>query len=188
MKKVIYWMNVSLDGFVETRDGKIDWTVPDEDLHGYFNEEARKLSAFLYGRKTYELMASFWPTADENPAAPEYIVEFARIWRSKPKIVFSRTLHDVEENVRVVRDNLGEEIEKLKQAADGDLGLGGAGIAASFVKLGLIDEFLLFVRPIVLGGGTPYFSPLEHPIHLQLVERRAFGGGVMLLRYQRNKG
>ena len=185
MRKVIYWMSVSLDGFIETRDGKIDWTTPDEELHQFFNEEARKLSVFLYGRKTYEMMAAFWPTADQDPLAPESVVEFARIWRSMPKVVFSRTLRSAEGDTRIVSDHLVEEIESLKQDPTGDLGLGGAGIAASFMKEGLIDEFLLFVRPIILGGGTPYIPPLDFPVRLRLVERRAFAGGVMLLRYQR---
>jgi dihydrofolate reductase len=185
MGKVVYWMSVSLDGFVETRDRKIDWTAPDEELHRFFNEDARKMSVFLYGRRTYELMAAFWPTADASPSAPEYIVDFARIWKSKPKVVFSRTPRNVAWNGRVVSDNIVAEITNLKQSVAGAMGLGGAGIAATCMKLGLIDEYRLFVRPIVLGGGTPFFPPMDHPLSLRLVETRAFPGGVMLLRYQR---
>jgi len=98
VSKVVYWMAVSLDGFVETRDGKIDWTAPDDELHRFFNDYAGKVGAFLYGRRSYELMTGFWPTADANPSAPEPIAEFARIWRRTPKVVFSKILQHVERN------------------------------------------------------------------------------------------
>lgn len=185
MSKVVYWMSVSLDGFVETRDRNIDWTAPDEELHGFFNDEARKLGAFLHGRRMYELMAAYWPTADESPSASPQIADFSRIWKSKPKVVFSRTLRKVEWNSRIAGDDIAREIRTLKQNLDGDMALGGAGIAATFMQLGLIDEYLLFVRPVVLGGGTPYFSPIDHALSLRLVESRAFQKSVMMLRYQR---
>jgi dihydrofolate reductase len=184
MSKVVYWMTVSLDGFVETRDGKIDWTAPDDELHRFFNDYAGRVGAFLYGRRSYELMAGFWPTADANPSAPEPIVEFARIWRRTPKVVFSKTLPHVEHNSRLARDDIGAEVARLKQNVDGDLGLCGPTLAASFMKLGLIDEYRLFVRPIVLGGGKPYFAPIDRPLTVRLVETRTFPGGVVLLRYQ----
>ncbi|MGH7270289.1 MAG: dihydrofolate reductase family protein [Polyangiaceae bacterium] len=185
MSKVVYWMSVSLDGFVEARDGKIDWTAPDDELHRFFNEHARGMGAFLYGRRSYELMAGFWPTADREPSAPEPIAEFARIWRRVPKVVFSKTLRKVEHNSRLAGDDLGAEVATLKQEVDGDLGLCGPTLAASFIKLGLIDEYRLFVRPVVLGGGKPYFPPLEHSLNVKLVEARTFPGGVVMLRYAR---
>jgi dihydrofolate reductase len=101
MSKVVYWMSVSLDGFVETRDGNIDWTAPNEELHRFFNESAQNVGAFLYGRRSYELMSSFWPTADQDPSAPEAIAEFARIWRRTPKVVFSKTLKTVAHDARL---------------------------------------------------------------------------------------
>jgi dihydrofolate reductase len=188
MSKVVYWMSVSLDGFVETRDGKIDFTAPSEELHRFFNEYARHEGAFLCGRRTYELMASYWPTADSDPSAPEPIVDYARIWRRVPKVVFSKTLRHVEHNSRLAGDDIRAEVAALKQQVEGDLGLSGPTLAATFMKLGLIDEYRLFVRPIVLGGGKPFFPAFERPVDVRLVETRTFAGGVVLLRYERADG
>ena len=96
MARVIYSMSVSLDGFIETPGRDLDWVVIDEELHRYFNDEARDQAAFLYGRRMYQLMAGYWPTADDDPAIPAYMAEWAAIWREKPKVVFSRTLDRVE--------------------------------------------------------------------------------------------
>jgi dihydrofolate reductase len=185
VSKVVYWMTVSLDGFVETRDGKIDWTAPDEELLRFMNESARKLGAFLHGRRTYEEMASVWPTADQNPSLPEDIREFGRIWMRTPKVVFSKTLRHVEHNSRLAEDDAPAEVATLKQKVEGDLALGGSTLGATFMKLGLIDEYRMFVRHIVLGGGKPYFPQLDRPLHLRLVETRTFHSGVVLLRYER---
>jgi dihydrofolate reductase len=188
MSKVVYWMSVSLDGFVETRDGKIYFTAPGEELHRFFNEYSRQEGAFLYGRRTYELMAGYWPTADSDPSAPEPIVEYARIWRRTPKVVFSKTLRHVEHDSRLAGDDIRGQVAALKQEVDGDLGVSGPNLAATFMKLGLIDEYRLFVCPVVLGGGKPYFPPFERPVDIRLVETRTFPGGVVLLRYQRADG
>jgi len=185
MRKVIYSMSVSLDGFIETPNRELDWVIVDEELHNFFNDQAREMGAFLYGRRLYEVMVAYWPTADTNPSAPAYEVEFARIWKDKPKIVFSKTLDKVEWNSRLVRDNIAEEITKLKAQPGKDLGLGGPTIASTFMQLGLIDEYQLIVNPVVLGGGTPFFPALLNPINVRLVETRTFGAGVVLLRYQR---
>jgi dihydrofolate reductase len=130
-------------------------------------------------------MASFWPMADQNPSAPEPIVEFARMWRNMPKIVFSKTLQHVEHNSRLAGSDLETEVAKLKEEVHGDLGVCGATLAGSFMTLHLIDEFRLFVRPIVLGGGKPYFPPLDRAVNLRLAETRTFPRGVVLLRYER---
>jgi dihydrofolate reductase len=185
MSKVVYWMNVSLDGFVETSDGKIDWTAPDAELPRFLNESARKLGAFLHGRRMYEGMASVWPTAEQNPSLSEDLREFGRIWMRTPKVVFSKTLGHVEYNSRLAGEDVAAEVAKCKQQIEGDLGLGGATLAATFMKLGLIDEYRMFVRPIVLGGGKPYFTPLDRRVDVRLVETRTFPGGVVLLRYER---
>ena len=185
MSKVVYWMTVSLDGFVETCDGKIDWTAPDDDLHRFLNESASKLGGFLHGRRMYEEMASVWPTADENPSLSDIDRNFGRIWMRTPKVVFSKTLRNVEHNSRLAGPDIQAEVATMKQQVEGDLALGGATLAASFVRLGLIDEFRLFVRPIVLGGGKRYFTALDSPLNLRLVETRTFPGGVVLLRYRR---
>ncbi len=185
MRKVIYSMMVSLDGFIEGPNRELDWHIIDEELHTFVNDQQRAMGAFLYGRRLYEIMVDYWPTADTNPSAPGYEVEFARIWKNMPKIVFSKTLDTVEWNSRLVRDNIAEEVTKLKAQPGNDLTLGGATLASTFMRLGLIDEYQLFVHPVVLGSGTPFFPALDDKIHLRLIETRTFGSGVVYLRYQR---
>jgi dihydrofolate reductase len=127
----------------------------------------------------------YWETAEENPSASDYELDFARIWKALPKIVFSKTLEKVEGDARLVRDGLADEVAKLKEQPGKDLAVGGAGLASSCMELGLIDEYRLFVSPVVLGGGTPYFPPLEERIDLELVETRTFGSRVLFVRYRR---
>jgi dihydrofolate reductase len=183
MRKLIYSMGVSLDGFIAGPGGEIDWSAPGEELHRFHNQNAREIGAHLYGRRLYEDMAP-WETAEQNPSATEPELEFARIWKQMPKIVFSRTLEKVEGNARLVREGAAAEVAKLKQESGKDLAVGGAGLAATFMKLGLIDEYRLFVSPVVLGGGTPYFPALEERIDLELLETRTFGSRVVYLRYR----
>jgi dihydrofolate reductase len=185
MRKLIYSFGVSLDGFIAGPEGDIDWSAPDEELHRFHNQQARELGAHLYGRRLYEVMR-YWETAEENPSAPEHELEFARIWKATPKIVFSRTLEEVEGNARLVRDGVAEEVARLKEQPGKDLAVGGAGLASSCMKLGLIDEYRLFVSPVVLGGGTPYFPALDERINLELVETRTFGSRVVYVRYRRS--
>ena len=184
MRKLIYSMGVSLDGFIAGPNGEIDWSAPDEELHRFHNQQTREMGAHLCGRRLYEEM-TYWETADENPSAPEHELEFARIWKDTPKIVFSKTLEKVEGNARLVRDSVAEEVAKLKEQPGKDLAVGGAGLASTFIKLGLIDEYRLFVSPVVLGGGTPYFPALDERINLELVETQTFGSRVVYVRYQR---
>jgi dihydrofolate reductase len=184
MRKLIYSMSVSLDGFIAGPQGEIDWGAPDEQLHRFHNEQVREIGAHLLGRRLYETMV-YWETAEENPSASDYELEFARIWKALPKIVFSKTLEKVEGNARLVRDGLADEVAKLKEQPGKDLAVGGAGLASSCIELGLIDEYRLFVSPVVLGGGTPYFPPLEERIDLELVETRTFGSRVLFVRYRR---
>ena len=186
MRKVIYSMGVSLDGFIAGPDGEIDWSAPDEELHRFHNQQARELGAHLCGRRLYEEM-TYWETAEENPSAAEYELEFARIWKELPKIVFSKTLENVEGNATLVRDGAAQEVARLKEQPGKDLAVGGAGLASTFIKLGLVDEYRLFVSPVVLGGGTPYFPALDDPINLELVETRTFGSRVVYLRYRRSR-
>jgi dihydrofolate reductase len=181
MRKLIYSMGVSLDGFIAGPNGEIDWSAPDEELHRFHNQQTRELGAQLCGRKLYEEMV-YWETADQNPSAPEYELEFARIWKALPKIVFSKTLEKVEGNARLIRDDAAEEVARLKAEPGKDLAVGGAGLASTFIERGLIDEYRLFVSPVVLGGGTPYFQALDEGIDLELVETRTFGSRVVYLR------
>jgi dihydrofolate reductase len=184
MRKLSYSMGVSLDGFIAGPDGGIEWAAPDEELHRFHNEQARELGAHLYGRRLYEDMRP-WHTADEQPDAPEHMVEFARIWKETPKIVFSTTLESVEGNARLVRENAAEEVARLKEEPGKDLAVGGAGLAATFIRAGLVDEFRQFINPVVLGGGRPYFPSLDHGIDLELLETRTFGSRVVYVRYGR---
>jgi len=183
LRKVIYSMMVSLDGFIETPDRKIDWIIIDDELHSFANDQERETGALLYGRRLYELMASYWPTADANPSASAVEIEFARIWRDKPKIVFSKTLERVEWNSRLVRDNLRQEVMELKAQPGKDLSVGGAGLAAALMRFGLIDEYQPIIHPVVLGSGTPFFPPLDGKLDLRLVDKRTFGSGAVYLRY-----
>jgi dihydrofolate reductase len=183
MRKVIYSMGVSLDGFIAGPGGEIDWSAPDEELHRFHNQQTRELGAELCGRRLYEVMV-YWETADKNPSATEYELEFARIWQDLPKIVFSNTLERVEGNARLATDGVAEEVAKLKEEPGKDLAVGGAGLASTFARLGLIDEYRLFVSPVVLGAGTRFFPALDERINLELVETRTFGSRVVYLRYR----
>jgi dihydrofolate reductase len=184
VRKVIYSMSVSLDGFIADPRGEIDWSAPSDELHRFHNERVKEIGAQFLGRRLYETML-YWETADQNPEAGETELEFARIWQALPRIVFSTTLDHVEGNARLARDGVEEEVARLKAEPGKDLAVGGAGLAASFARLGLIDQYELFVIPVVLGGGTPYFPPLDDRIELELVETRTFGGRVQFLRYRR---
>jgi dihydrofolate reductase len=184
MAKLIYSMGVSLDGFIVGPDGKFDWSAPDEELHRFHNQQTRELGAHLCGRRLYEVMV-FWETAGADPSAAEHVLEFARIWKNLPKVVFSTTLDKVEGKARLATDGVAEEVAKLKEAPGRDLAVGGAGLASTLTKLGLIDEYRLFVSPVLLGAGTPFFPAVDERIDLELVETRTFGSRVVYLRYRR---
>lgn len=185
MRKVVLTMSVSLDGFFEGPNREIGWHFVDEELLRHFNDWIRPSGAFLHGRITYELMASVWPTADQDPAASPWTVEFARIWREMPKVVYSRTLQRADWNATVVREVVPEEVIRLKAQPGGDLLVGGADLAATFMRLDLIDEYRIYVHPIILGQGRALFRPSESALAVRLAETRAFGNGVVLLRYAR---
>jgi dihydrofolate reductase len=184
MRKIIYAMSVSLDGFIEAPDGDLRWSYPDEELHQHFNEQEQLIDIHLYGRGLYENMASYWPAADSNPSTSPAEIEYARIWKNMPKIVFSRTLKQVNWNSRLVSGNITEVVKRLKAQPGRDMSVGGAGLAFSFMQLGLIDEYRLYLHPVVLGGGKQMFGPLQNPINLKLVETHRFGSGVLLLKYR----
>jgi len=184
MRKVSYTMMVSLDGFIEGPDPDLDWVLIDEELHRFANDQARAAELFLYGRRMYEVMAAYWPTADAKPEAPYFEVEYAKIWQAKPKVVFSRTLGAVAHNSRLAREGLAEEVAELKAGEGGEIEVSGAEIAAALIGLGLVDEYGLIVQPVLLGGGKRYFPPLESVRNLRLLETRRFGSGVAYLRYE----
>ena len=185
MGKLIYAMNVSLDGFVETADHSLDWATVDEELHFWFNEQARGVDATIYGRRMYELMAGHWPTAADDPATSPAQVEYAGIWLQTPKAVFSKSLASVDWNSRLVRGDVAPEYVALRDEFAGDMDIGGATLAASFIRAGLVDEFRLIVHPVVLGTGTPFWPDLDAPLRLRLIDTREFDSGVVYLGYER---
>jgi dihydrofolate reductase len=187
MRNVIYLMSLSLDGFVEGPDGRFAWSYPDEQVHRFYNRLADGMGAFLYGRRMYETMRG-WQTVDEDmpsPDVPDYVRDFARIWKSKPKIVFSTTLESVGENCRLLQRDIADEVKRLKAQPGGDLGVGGPGLAAALARLDLVDEYHLVLFPVTVGGGKPYFPALDHEQHFRLLETRTFDCGAVYLRYQR---
>jgi dihydrofolate reductase len=184
MGKLIYNLNVSLDGFIETLDRRLDWTVVDDELHTWFNERSRSLDAELYGRRIYELMAAHWPTAGSDPAATEPEREFARIWNAMPRIVFSTTLESVRPGCRLVAGDVAERLAEIRAEFSGDLGVAGATLASAFIERGLVDEYRLVVHPVILGAGKPFFPVLGDRIGLRLVEMRRFASGAVYLGYE----
>ena len=183
MGRLIYLMNVSLDGYIETTDHSLDWTTIDDEMHGWFNDELRRTEALFYGRRLFEGMNAHWPTAESDPAATDAMLEFARIWNPKPKVVFSRSLEHVDGNARLVRAESDDDFARLKDGFDGELEVCGPTIAAEFIRRGLVDEYRLVVHPVALGAGTPYFPRLERPVGLRLTETRAFRSGAVYLGY-----
>ena len=185
MRKIIWVMSVSVDGYMEGPNREIDWHMVDDELHRHMNGWLADAGGFLEGRVTFELMVGFWPTADQDPAATPTVVEFARIWRDMPKVVYSRTLQRAEWNATVVPDVVPAEVLALKAQPGGDLVLAGADLAAEFARHDLIDEYRLYVPPVVIGRGKPMLQPSDAKVPLGLIETHTFGNGVVMLRYER---
>lgn len=177
-------MSISLDGYMEGPNKEIDWHLVDAELHQHFNDELRNMGAFIDGRVTHELMASFWPTADKDPASSPQMAEFAGIWREMPKIVYSRTLTDTAWNTTIKREVDAEDILAMKAESGGDLALGGADLTATFLRENLIDEFNIYIHPVLLGGGKPLFQSPIKQMNLRLLNTQTFGNGVVRLHYQ----
>jgi dihydrofolate reductase len=184
MGKLIYNLNVSLDGFVESVDNGLDWSIVDDELHTWFNDRSRSLDAELYGRRIYELMAAYWPGVESDPSATETEREFARIWNAMPRIVFSRTLEAVRPGCRLVAGDVAVRLAEIRSEFRGDLGVAGATLASEFIERGLVDEYRLVVHPVILGAGRPFFPALPDRIGLRLRETRTFGSGVVYLGYE----
>jgi dihydrofolate reductase len=183
--KIIWTISVSVDGYMEGPNREIDWHMVDDEFHRHMNGWLAAAAGFLEGRVTYELMAEFWPTADQDPAAPPPVVEFAQIWRDMPKVVYSRTMERADWNATVVHDVVPAEVLALKAQPGGDLVLGGADVAAEFARYDLIDEYRLYVHPVVIGRGRPMLRPSDATVPLRLVETHTFGNGIIMLRYER---
>jgi len=184
---LVYTMNVSLDGYVCTPDGSLEWTKVDDELHTWFNDQMREIQASIYGRRLYEVMATYWPTSETDASATEPMREFGRIWRRTPRYVFSTSLDRVEHNSRLVSGDVTDVLAEIRREVPGDIEVAGPTIAGQFVRRGLVDAYRLIVHPAVLGGGTPYWPPLDAPLSLRLVETRRFASGAILLAYERDQ-
>ena len=183
MSILIYSMGVSVDGFIADREGAFSWSVPNEEQFRFHTEQIRELGGFLLGRRLYETML-VWET-DPSMRDSELDAAFADAWCAIPKIVFSRTLDSVQGNARLAEASLAEEAAAALDATDKDVAIGGAGLAAVAVELGLVDELRIFRNPVVVGGGTPFLPPVTEDVPLDLVETRTFGSRVIYERYGR---
>jgi dihydrofolate reductase len=186
MRKVMMFNMVSLDGFFEGPNQEIDWHVVDEEFNQYAIDQFSTMDTILFGRITYLLMASFWPS---STAAVEDPIT-AKMMNDTTKIVFSRTLEKVEwQNTTLVNGDAADEIEKLKQLPGRDMMIFGSGrLVSSLAPLGLIDEYRLMVNPVVLGSGNPLFVGLKERLHVKLMDTKSFKSGNVLLTYQPDKG
>jgi dihydrofolate reductase len=180
---LIYSMSVSVDGYINDREGAFDWSAPSEDEFRFHLEEVRELGAYLCGRRLYETMLP-WET-DPSLRNTELGATFADIWCALPKVVFSSTLEQVQGNARLAEASVASEVAAALAATDRDVSIGGAGLAAEAIELGLVDELHIFRKPVAVGGGTPYLPPLSGAIHLDLLETQMFASRVIYERYGR---
>jgi dihydrofolate reductase len=183
---LIYSMGVSVDGFIADREGAFGWSAPSEELFRFHTAEVGKLGSCLLGRRLYETML-VWET-DPSLREDELGAAFADVWCAIPKVVFSRTLDSVQGNARLAEGSVAEEVAAALEATEKDVEIGGAGLAAAAIELGLVDELRMFRYPVVVGGGTPYLPPVTEDIRLDLIETRTFGSRVIYERYQRVRG
>jgi dihydrofolate reductase len=180
---LIYSMSVSVDGFIADREGAFGWSVPSEELFRFHLALVGELGGYLLGRRLYETML-VWET-DPAMRDTELKDAFADVWCALPKVVFSRTLESVQGNARLAETSLAEEAAAALHATDKDISIGGAGLAAAAIELGLVDELRIFRYPVVLGGGTPFLPPVTEDVPLDLIETRTFGSRVIYERYRR---
>ncbi len=183
MAKLIYSAITSLDGYVADEDGNFDWAAPDEEVHSFVNDLERPVGTYLYGRRMYEVMV-YWEDADTVADQPPAIQDFAEIWQAADKIVYSKTLEEASSaRTRIERDFNIEAIRQLKASAERALTVGGPDLAAQAIKAGLVDEYQLFLSPIMVGGGKQAL-PDDVRVELELLEERRFGNGTVYLRYR----
>jgi len=186
MRKVILSNEVTLDGFFAGPNGELDWQIVDEESHQYTIDLLSNVDALLFGRVTYQLMADYWPAAATNPSTSKGDLEIADKMNNLPKIVFSKTLRQVEwNNSRLVKDNIAQEISKMKQQPGKDMVIFGSGsIVSPLMQLGLIDEYRIIVNPVVLGNGNPLFKGINDKQTLKLLKTRVFDSGIVILFYE----
>jgi dihydrofolate reductase len=182
MVKLIYSAITSLDGYVADEDGNFDWAAPDEEVHRFINDLERPVGTYLYGRRMYDVMA-YWESAN-TADQPSVVRDFAQIWQAADKIVYSTTLETASSNrTRIEREFDAEAVRQMKAAAGRDLTVGGPDLAAQAIKAGLVDEYHLFVAPIVVGGGKQSL-PNNVRLKLELLDERRFGSGMVHLHYR----
>jgi dihydrofolate reductase len=180
MAKLIYSAITSLDGYVADEDGNFDWAEPDEEVHRFVNDLERSVGTYLYGRRMYEVMVAWETVADQSPVVQDY----AEIWRAADKIVYSKSLDTVSSaRTLLERDFDPEAVRQMKVQGERDISVSGPHLAAQAIKAGLVDEFHLFLTPIVVGGGTRSF-PDDVRVKLELLDERRFGNGVVHLHYR----
>ena len=184
MRKLTFGMNVSLDGYIAAPGDDLGWGVPSDELFQWWSDRVEATGLALYGRRLWEEMSSHWPTADKQSDATPAAIEFANRWRDMPKVVFSSTTRPVDWNTRLVTGDAVTEITRLKAEDGARMDIGGATLAAAAMRAGLIDEYVLVTHPVLVGGGTPFFTALDSWVNLSLVETRAFPDGVLLTRYE----
>lgn len=184
MRKLIYGMNVSVDGYIAAPGDDLGWSGPSDELFQWWLDQELGIDLLLYGRELWEAMSSYWPTGDQQPDATPAQIEFARNWRETPKVVFSSTLDRVDWNARLFAGDAGAEITRLKAADGGVMRVGGAALAAAAIRAGLVDELEIVTHPVLLGGGTPFFPAFDRWVDLNLTETRTFPGGAVLTRYE----
>ena len=184
MRKLTFGMNLSVDGYIAAPGDDLDWGVPSDELFQWWSDRVGATGLALYGRKLWETMSSHWPTADQQPGATTAQIEYSRRWRDMPKVVFSSTTRAVDWNARVFTGDAVTEITRLKTEGDGPMDVGGATLAAEAMRAGLIDEYAIVTHPVLVGGGTPFFTALDNWVNLNLMETRTFPGGVLLTRYE----
>ena len=185
MRKIISFMHISLDGFVAGPNGELDWVKVDEEIFDHVGKRIREGDAALYGRKTYQMMEDYWPTAGDKPTASKHDIDHSKWYNKAHKIVLSKTISPTGlNNTTIISDNLPDRIHEIKQQAGEDLLLFGSPTAThSLIQLNLIDGYWLFVNPIILGQGIPLFVDVRQKIKLQLLTTRQFTSGVTELNY-----
>ncbi len=183
MAKLIYSVITSLDGYVADKDGDFDWAAPDEEVHAFVNDLERPIGTYLYGRRMYETMV-YWETAHTLAGRPPVEHDYAQIWQAADKVVYSKTLATASSaRTRIERDFDPEAIRRLKASAGSDMTIGGPDLAAQAIKAGLVDEWQVFLTPIVVGGGTQAI-PDNVRLKLELLDERRFANGVVYLHYR----
>ncbi len=184
MRKLVFGMNVTLDGYVAAPGDDLGWSVSSDEQFQWWSDRVGATDLALYGRRLWETMSSHWPTADQQPGATPAHIEFARRWRDMPKVVFSSTVGAVDWNARLFTGDAVAEIARLRAEDGGPMDILGATHAGAAMRAGLIDEYVLVTAPVLVGGGMPFFTALDSWVNLNLVETRTFPGGVVLTRYE----